>query len=200
MAQAGMNATGTHCSRFSLLPFSRLEAVGEQSRPSGAPGGNHRNSLVHLHQADKAFRSVGVRMHWASKRQTTRVEDEAYCLMGLFDVSMATNYGEAAEAFVRLQHEIMRKTPDLSLFAFGGSLPFGDLSKHGYTLRPEATIFNGDEFLLASSPRRFRSAYNYTPNLGSNARQPYPPDPVSICLSFLLPRLNPLLNRTYQLP
>ena len=101
---------------------------------------------------------------------------------------------------MQLQHEIMRKTPDLSLFAFGGSLPLGDLSKHGYTLRPEATIFNGDEFLLASSPRRFRSAYNYTPNLGSNARQRYPPDPVRICLSFLLPRLSPLLNRTYQLP
>ena len=115
MAQTGMDAAGSHHPHLSLLPFARHIFTGDT-----------RDSQY----------SIGARMHWASKRQTTRVEVEAYCLMGLFDVSMATNYGEAAEAFVRLQYEIMRKTPDLSLFAFGGSLPFGDLSKHGYTLRP----------------------------------------------------------------
>jgi len=28
------------------------------------------------------------RMSWVSRRLTTRVEDEAYCLMGIFDVNM----------------------------------------------------------------------------------------------------------------
>ena len=126
-----------------------------------------------------------MRMYWASDRQTTRVEDEAYCLMGLFGVSMPTNYGEGEEAFVRLQHEIMRRAPDLSLFAFAGHpLPCGDLSKHGYTLRPAALVYNGIQYLLAASPRHFGAPHGYTPNLGSNARQPYPPDPVSIGLSF----------------
>jgi hypothetical protein len=38
--------------------------------------------------------SVAQRMSWASKRETTRVEDLAYCLMGLFDVFMPMLYGE----------------------------------------------------------------------------------------------------------
>jgi len=32
--------------------------------------------------------SVAQRMSWASVRQTSRLEDEAYCLIGLFDVNM----------------------------------------------------------------------------------------------------------------
>jgi len=32
--------------------------------------------------------SVAQRMSWAATRQTSRPEDEAYCLMGLFDVNM----------------------------------------------------------------------------------------------------------------
>ena len=38
--------------------------------------------------------SVAQRMSWASKRRTTRVEDEAYCLFGLFGINMPTLYGE----------------------------------------------------------------------------------------------------------
>ncbi|OBZ78354.1 hypothetical protein A0H81_02790 [Grifola frondosa] len=61
---------------------------------------------------------VAERMSWASKRNTTRVEDMAYCLMGLFDVHMPTIYGEGKRAFIRLQHEIMRSTTDHSIFAW----------------------------------------------------------------------------------
>ena len=131
-----------------------------------------------------------MRLHWALQRQTTRMEDEAYCLMGLFDVSMPTNYGEGEKAFVRLQHEIMRQSPDLSLFAFGYRFSSGDLTVRGITLRPEVEVINGREYLLAASPRGFRLAYHYTPNLGAIASQPYPPNSVSIGLSFLLSRLN----------
>ncbi|KAI0326376.1 hypothetical protein GY45DRAFT_1363932 [Cubamyces sp. BRFM 1775] len=63
--------------------------------------------------------SVARRMSWASKRTTTRVEDEAYSLMGIFGVYMPTIYGEGRDAFVRLQQEIIKTIPDQSIFAWG---------------------------------------------------------------------------------
>lgn len=68
--------------------------------------------------------SVSCRMSWASRRLTTRVEDEAYSLMGLFDVHIPTIYGEGRGAFRRLQEEIMRSSPDYSLFLWGRSHTF----------------------------------------------------------------------------
>jgi hypothetical protein len=56
-------------------------------------------------------------MSWASKRETTRVEDTAYCLMGLFGVNMLPLYGEGRKAFMRLQLEILRMSDDESIFA-----------------------------------------------------------------------------------
>ena len=46
---------------------------------------------------------VARRMSWASKRQTTRVEDLAYCLLGIFDVNMPLIYCEGKKAYLRLQ-------------------------------------------------------------------------------------------------
>jgi hypothetical protein len=65
--------------------------------------------------------SIAMRMSWASKRTTTRVEDMAYCLLGLFDVNMPMLYGEGERAFTRLQEEIMKNSDDQSLFAWGHS-------------------------------------------------------------------------------
>ncbi|WYZ38742.1 hypothetical protein EsH8_III_000656 [Colletotrichum jinshuiense] len=59
------------------------------------------------------------RMSWASKRQTSRPEDMAYCLLGLFDINMPLLYGEGEKAFVRLQQEIIKDCADQSLFAWG---------------------------------------------------------------------------------
>lgn len=61
---------------------------------------------------------VGRRMSWASTRQTTRVEDTAYCLFGIFNVNMPMIYGERRNAFLRLQEEIAKSTNDLTLFAW----------------------------------------------------------------------------------
>jgi len=58
------------------------------------------------------------RMSWVAGRQTTRIEDHAYCLMGIFDVNMPMIYGEGSKAFIRLQEEILKNTTDLSLFAW----------------------------------------------------------------------------------
>lgn len=62
--------------------------------------------------------SVAERMRWASLRSTTRVEDIAYCLLGLFGVNMPLLYGEETKAFMRLQIEILHKTEDESIYAW----------------------------------------------------------------------------------
>ncbi|KDR67584.1 hypothetical protein GALMADRAFT_130388, partial [Galerina marginata CBS 339.88] len=62
--------------------------------------------------------SIAQRMSWASKRETTRVEDIAYSLMGIFGINMPTLYGEGKRAFIRLQYEILRTSDDHSLFAW----------------------------------------------------------------------------------
>lgn len=81
---------------------------------------------------------VARRMSWASNRQTTRVEDMAYCLLGIFNVNMPMIYGEGNRAFLRLQEEIAKMTNDLSLFA--------------WTRRDTANDISG---LLAISPSEF---------------------------------------------
>jgi len=52
--------------------------------------------------------SVAERMSWAAYRQTTRVEDRAYSLLGIFGIHMPVIYGEGTNAFQRLQEEIRK--------------------------------------------------------------------------------------------
>lgn len=80
--------------------------------------------------------SVAQRMSWAARRMTTRVEDEAYCLLGIFGVNMPLVYGEGMMAFVRLQEEIMRRSADQSIFAWGVTEP----DVHGL-LAPSVSCF-----------------------------------------------------------
>ena len=92
--------------------------------------GNKRKLVGVLHQVtgidvfvlrDPSFLrdvSVARRMSWAALRETTRQEDQAYCLMGIFDVSMPLLYGECGKAFIRLQETIAQQSNDLSLFAW----------------------------------------------------------------------------------
>ncbi|KAK0738824.1 heterokaryon incompatibility protein-domain-containing protein, partial [Schizothecium vesticola] len=62
--------------------------------------------------------SVATRMSWLAKRQTTRIEDMAYCMLGIFDINMPLLYGEGHKAFLRLQEEIIRVNDDQSIFAW----------------------------------------------------------------------------------
>lgn len=87
------------------------------------------------------------RMRWASKRQTRRQEDMAYCLMGVFGVNMPLLYGEGGvRAFLRLQNEILRTTDDQTIFAW--SMPPGEKEARGAS------------GLLAESPGYFQHAPN----------------------------------------
>ncbi|KAI5997228.1 heterokaryon incompatibility protein-domain-containing protein [Pisolithus orientalis] len=56
--------------------------------------------------------SIAQVMSWAADRKTTRVEDRAYSLLGLFGVNMPMLYGEREKAFQRLQLEIIRQSSD----------------------------------------------------------------------------------------
>ena len=62
--------------------------------------------------------SISQRMSWFGARETTRPEDEAYCLLGLFDIHLPPLYGEGRNAFRRLQEEIMKQSEDTTLFAW----------------------------------------------------------------------------------
>ncbi|KAI2469329.1 heterokaryon incompatibility protein-domain-containing protein [Annulohypoxylon bovei var. microspora] len=74
---------------------------------------------VYLRHGSKIWTaSIGTRMRWAADRETTRPEDTAYCLLGIFEINMPLLYGEGNKAFLRLQEEICRQTNDLSLFAW----------------------------------------------------------------------------------
>jgi hypothetical protein len=51
--------------------------------------------------------TIEERMLWAAKRTAKRKEDEAYSLLGIFDLHMLLIYGEGREnAFIRLEKEI----------------------------------------------------------------------------------------------
>ncbi|KAK0619135.1 heterokaryon incompatibility protein-domain-containing protein [Immersiella caudata] len=69
-------------------------------------------------QVGLAATSVATRMSWAAERETTRQEDLAYCLLGLFDVNMPLMYGERKKAFLRLQEQIIKKSNDQSILAW----------------------------------------------------------------------------------
>ncbi|THU99761.1 HET-domain-containing protein [Dendrothele bispora CBS 962.96] len=63
--------------------------------------------------------SIAQKMSWAASRETTRPEDMAYCLMGIFGVNMSPIYGEGgSKAFMRLQQEIIKYSDDRSIFAW----------------------------------------------------------------------------------
>jgi hypothetical protein len=78
-------------------------------------------------------------MNWAKDRQTTRVEDRAYSLLGIFGVFIPMLYGEGERSFIRLQAALLERSGDQSIFAWDGiSSPCG---------------------LLAASPDNFRHAW-----------------------------------------
>ncbi|KAH8661695.1 heterokaryon incompatibility protein-domain-containing protein [Tricladium varicosporioides] len=115
----------------------------------------HEGALTGIDHKARAF-SVAQKISWASKRSTTREEDMAYCLMGLFNVHMPLLYGEGSQAFVRLQEEIMKKSDDQTIFAWSQS--DNDCQYRG---------------LLASSPKEFENCTSIAPFRNWKSSQSY---------------------------
>ncbi|KAI0197469.1 heterokaryon incompatibility protein-domain-containing protein [Astrocystis sublimbata] len=74
---------------------------------------------IYLTGVPLSLACVAKKMSWASKRETTRGEDIAYSLLGIFDIHMPLLYGEGDAAFTRLQREIISHNPDPSILAWG---------------------------------------------------------------------------------
>lgn len=94
--------------------------------------------LEALRGADLRTFSISARMSWQAKRRTSRIEDLAYSLMGIFDINMPMLYGEREKSFIRLQEEIMKYSDDYSIFAW-----------------KDRNTLPGPRGLLATSPKHF---------------------------------------------
>ncbi|RDX43433.1 HET-domain-containing protein [Lentinus brumalis] len=113
--------------------------------------------------------SIAQRMAWAAERRTTRAEDEAYCLMGIFGVNIPIVYGEGRAAFQRLQEEILRRHADTTLFAWGRSVDLVQLTERAdaVTERAGAAVTRRrahehveGSSLFATSPTAFAGSRN----------------------------------------
>ena len=107
------------------------------------------------------YNSIAQRMSWASKRKTTRMEDIAYCLLGICGVNMPLLYGEGENAFIRLQEEILKSSVDHSLFAWG--------------LTPGSNSYDRRECggILAPSPGNFQDSSSIISFQRTTATAPY---------------------------
>lgn len=112
-------------------------------------------------------KSVANRMSWAAFRETTRPEDIAYSLLGIFHINMPLLYGEGEEkAFFRLQEQILKSSDDQSLLAWTASPSrktdvwclCGPFAKHPIEFRDASRIVSlpgvPDTYSLTSSGLR----------------------------------------------
>ncbi|PIL37585.1 hypothetical protein GSI_01279 [Ganoderma sinense ZZ0214-1] len=108
-------------------------------------------SLLRLETQLASF-SIAQRMSWAAHRQTTREEDKAYSLLGIFGIQIPPLYGEGRQSFYRLQEEIMKRFHDTTLFAwqFVSSRTDRALSSTFYHHN-----HSDDTYLFAPSPLAF---------------------------------------------
>lgn len=103
--------------------------------------------------------SVAQRMSWVANRTTTRKEDIAYCMLGIFGVNMPLLYGEGEHAFVRLQEEIIKISEDQSILAFKYPSAYTS-STRGNLLAMIPKYFEGSN--ITTQVHRNPSAMNFT--------------------------------------
>ncbi|KAI6016669.1 hypothetical protein BKA83DRAFT_685111 [Pisolithus microcarpus] len=118
-----------------LAPRSLLFYTENWSLYKNSPSLNHKTDVAMLAELEcvtgierrffKSF-SPGMdnacsRLQWASLRHTTRPEDIAYSLFGIFNVHLPVMYGESAEnALGRLLAEIVSQSGDISVLDWVG--------------------------------------------------------------------------------
>ncbi|KAN0077370.1 hypothetical protein V8E54_005674 [Elaphomyces granulatus] len=122
--------------------------------------GNKRSLEQHIHEVTgipiKVLRGSPLsdfttpeRMSWAEKRDTTREEDKAYSLLGIFDVYIPLIYGEGREnAIKRLREEIDKASKGAKREDFSVAFSLSDI--------PEIEHFVAREEELAEVHRTLR--------------------------------------------
>lgn len=134
---------------------TKRQLADEVARASGI------DVAVLMGKSDFFAASIAQRMSWAARRVTARVEDLAYCLLGIFRINMSMNYGEGSSAFLRLQIALIERYPnDQTIFAWTGV----DGERSG---------------LLASSPANFVSSGDYQPISSSDYDWSLRPRPIA---------------------
>ena len=110
---------------------------------------------------------VAVKMSWLARRQTTKIEDMAYCMFGLFGINTFIRYGEREGAFLRLGQELIKQKPyDESIFAWKSPKIDTNIdpeTKSSGLLAPWPTCYLGSGNLtIESSKYRPRTGYSVT--------------------------------------
>ena len=112
---------------------------------------NHKESPIILSEMEQAMNftrqqlatlqpgldRVREKLYLASTRQTTREEDIAYSLFGIFDVAIPVIYGEGNQAVGRLLEYILTRSDNVTLLAWTGSSG----GHHSY-LPADLTVYN----------------------------------------------------------
>lgn len=111
-------------------------------------------SRILRHGLDAHRPSAAQIMSWAADRKTTRTEDRAYSLMGLFGVHMPMLYGEGKNAFRRLQLEIIRMANDHSIFAWDRK----DNGWSGSVLADDPSFFRDCHDIINMEPDEYLAA------------------------------------------
>jgi hypothetical protein len=172
-----IDLVGAHCPVEHNLLHTRLEPTRIQSLLAAYLADITGIKERALRTSDLRMSSIVPRMSWASRRVTTRTEDIAYCLMGIFDVNMPLLYGEGGEkAFLRLEEELLKSSVDQYLFAWG-DVHAVDENKYpsprldGLIFRLSYSLPPPSRSLLATSPANFTrfgtvSPFHRTPDSG----------------------------------
>ncbi|KAK1984976.1 hypothetical protein LZ30DRAFT_811815 [Colletotrichum cereale] len=154
MVFSRLDVTGTHRACTRTFPKGRLDRRGTKEDYLDAISKATSIDIYALQGGDLSRMSVARRFNWMAKRVTARIEDMAYCMLGIFDINMSLLCGEGSKAFIGLEEEITKATEDQSIFAWAG---FNFMAYNGYREDYGGPFARYD--LLANSASQFaRSA------------------------------------------
>ena len=88
--------------------------------------------------------SAAERLAWMHGRKTTREEDMAYCLFGVFDINMPLLYGEGAKAFRRMQVEVLSQLGDESILVWACTPEYETIHRGGLLATSIENFANGN--------------------------------------------------------
>ena len=124
------------------------------------------------HLFDRSGVCVATKMSWLSRRATSRIEDLAYCMLGLFDVNMPLLYGEGKKSFLRLQLEIIKRSDDESIFAWTTNSPKTIREPLGMLATSPSAFADSSDITLQRFLQKKRFPYQMT-NQGLELQIPY---------------------------
>lgn len=107
---------------------------------------------------------IAAKMSWLAKRTTTRIEDMAYCMLGLLDINMPLLYGEGAQSFIRLQRKIIKVRNDHTSFCW--TLPTASVSTREYILVSNSSCFANCGTIIETPNKDWRASSYAMTNAG----------------------------------